>query len=239
MKTIKFISITLFSVLLFLSITVQASQSDNSKQTRTVSEFHGISVSSGIDLYLIQKDIQEVKVETDKEDLENLITEVEGGMLKIYMKETSWLHLNWFHSSRKVYISFKNIDRLKASAGSDVVSQSILNLEKLDLDASSGSDIKLELNASEVSAESSSGSDIKLKGKALSFQVSASSGSDIDAADFHTKRCNASVSSGADIEVYVTEQLDAHASSGGDIDYSGNPTKKEIKKSSGGGVHSK
>lgn len=240
MQTLKVFSVSLFiSALICINPIAQAAQSHNSRQTRTVSEFHGISVSGGIDLYLTQKDFQEVRVEAEEDDLENLITEVEGGILKIYMKNKSWLNMNWNKTSRKVYVSFKNLDKLQASAGSEVMSQSVLNLVNLDLDASSGSDIKLELNASEVNVQSSSGSDIKLKGKAISFQANASSGSDINAADFQTKRCNASVSSGSDIRVYVTEQLEAHASSGGDIDYSGNPARKEIKKSSGGGVHSR
>lgn len=229
----------LFSALVSLSSIVQAAQSGNSKQTRTVSEFHGISISNGIDLYLTQKNIQEVRVEADEEDMENLVTEVEGGILKIYMKEKSWLQLNWTHTSRKVYVSFKTLDKLEASAGSDVASQSVLNLDKFDVDASSGSDIKLDLNASEVNAGSSSGSDIVLKGKAISLQVDASSGGDINATNFQTKKCTASVSSGSHIEVYVTEQLDANASSGGDIEYSGNPAQKEIHKSSGGGIRAR
>jgi hypothetical protein len=76
-------------------------------------------------------------------------------------------------------------------------------------------------------------------GLANSLQANASSGSDIDASEFHTKKCTASVSSGADVRVYATEQLDASASSGGDISYYGNPEKKDINKSSGGGVHGK
>ena len=236
MKTIKLFSIALFSLLIALGSTVQASQSGNNKQTRTVSAFHGISVTSGIDLYLTQKNVQEVSVEAEAEDMENLITEVEGGILKIYMKDKSWLNLNWNNTTRKVYVSFVNLDKLEASAGSDVASQSILNLERLDLDASSGSDVKLELNASDVSAESSSGSDINLTGKAVSLQANASSGSDIDAGEFQTKKCNASASSGSDIRVHVTDQLDANASSGADITYSGNPAHKDINESSGGDV---
>lgn len=236
MKTIKLFSIILFSTLIFLSFIVQAAHSGNSKETRTVSEFHGISVSSGIDLYLTQKNIQELRVEADEEDMKDLITKVEGGILKIYMKDKSWFNGNWTHASRKVYVSFITLDELQASSGSDVTSQSVFNLDKLNLNASSGSDMKLELNASQVNIESSSGSDVSLKGTAISLQVNASSGSDINASDFHTKKCNASVSSASDIRIHVTEQLDAHASSGGDISYSGNPTHKDINESSGGDV---
>lgn len=237
MKTIKLFSITLFSVLISFSTLVQAAQSGVNRQTRKVSEFHGISVSTGIDLYLTQKNTQEVFVEADQDILEDLITEVEGGILKIHMKEKSWLQMNWNNSPRKVYVSFTNLDQLKASSGSDVRSQSVLNLKNLDVDASSGSDVQLELNASEVNAESSSGSDITLKGKTTSLQVNASSGSDIDAAELQSERCNASVSSGSDIQVFVTDQLDANASSGGEISYSGNPAHKDINESSGGDVH--
>lgn len=236
MKTVHLLSVTLLTFALSLSALVQAAQTGDSRQTRKVSEFHGITVSSGIDLYLTQKDIQEVKVEAEEEDMEYLVTEVEDGILKIYMKDRSVFNFNW-SSTRKVYVSFRNLDKLEASAGSDVYSQSVLNLGKLELHASSGSDIKLELTATDVNAESSSGSDIQLKGKADYIQVSASSGSDINAADFVSKRCNANVSSGSDIRVNVTDELDANASSGGDIAYSGNPTRKNINESSGGDVH--
>ncbi|MGE5393755.1 MAG: head GIN domain-containing protein [Candidatus Saccharibacteria bacterium] len=241
MKTNQLFSTALLMLALFISSGAEASLRNDGRQTRSVEEFHGISVSSGIDLYLTQKNIQEVRVEADEEDMENLITKVEGGILKIYMKEKSWswFNLGWSHSSRKVYVSFKTLDKLEASAGSDVVSQSALNLTNMELNASSGSDVKLELNADRLNAVSSSGSDIKLTGKANYLQANASSAGDIDATDFQTKRCDASASSGSDLRVYATEQLDANASSGADIAYWGNPARKNINESSGGDVHNK
>lgn len=236
MKTIKLLSITLLGVLLLSNPMVRAAQFGDSRQTRKVQAFHGISVSGGINLYLTQGNTQKVTVEADEDDMDDLVTKVEGGILKIYMKNRSWLDFDWKHNDRKVYVSFKTIDWLQASAGSDVTSQSVLNLENLEVDSSSGSDVKLELNASSVKARSSSGSDIHLKGKADSLDANASSGSDINAGDLQTKKCYANASSGSDIRVQVSEQLDANASSGGDISYSGNPTHKGINESSGGDV---
>ena len=232
MKTIK-----LFTFLLFIAACVQASGTNAGRQTRHITGFHGISVSSGIDLYLTQKSVEEVAIEAESEDLDKIITEVEGGILKIYVKEKSWFNMNWNSKPRKAYVSFKTLDKLEASAGSDVVSEARLKLDKLNLDASSGSDVKLELEVSDLSVGSSSGSDITLKGTANKIQVDASSGSDIDAGELQAKNCTASVSSGSDIKVNVTENLDASASSGGDISYSGNPKTKDINESSGGDVH--
>lgn len=232
MKTIK-----LFTILLFVAACIQATGANSNKQTRQITGFHGVSVTSGIDLYLTQKNAEEVTVEAESEDINKIITEVEGGILKIYIKEKSWFNMNWNSKPRKVYVSFKTLDKIDASAGSDVVSENRFKLDELKIDASSGSDVKLDLEANQVNVGSSSGSDVSLKGSANNLHVDASSGSDIDASELQAKDCNASVSSGSDIKVNVTEKLDANASSGGDISYSGNPKTKDINESSGGDVH--
>lgn len=233
-----------FAIILFVAAfvqgtTLQAIATNNGRQTRQISGFHGVSVSSGIDLFLSQKNTEEVVVEAESDDLNKIITEVEGGILKIYIREKSWFNMNWSKSNRKVYVSFKLLDKLDASAGSDVVSQGFFKLDNLDLDVSSGSNVKIELEANKISAESSSGSDLNIAGKVTYLQVNASSGSDINAADLQARKCIASVSSGSDIRINVTDELDASASSGGDISYSGNPKSKEINESSGGDVHSR
>lgn len=237
MATIKRSGVILLAITLFQSITLMAVNVDNGRQKRPISGFHGISVSSGIDVYLTQKDVEEVVVETGPNNFDKIVTKVEDGILKIYMKDKSWTSFNWRNEPRKVYVSFKTLDKLEASAGSDINSQSLLKLDNLEVNASSGSDITLELDANELNIETSSGSDISLRGKATVLNAGASSGSDIIANDLETKKCIASVSSGSDIKVKVTEELDADASSGGDIIYSGNPAKKNIHKSSGGDVH--
>ncbi len=230
MKTIKLVTLLLF-VVAYVHVEAAAS-----RQTRQFSGFHGISVSSGIDLYLSQKSAEEVVVEAESDELDKIVTTVEGGILKIFLKEKSWFNINVGNNPHKVYVSFKTLDMLDASAGSDVVSQSLLKFEKLDLGASSGSDIKLELEALVMKVESSSGSDVLLKGSAAVMHASASSGSDINAGELQTRKCAANVSSGSDIRINVSEELDATASSGGDITYYGNPARKNINESSGGDV---
>ena len=239
MKTFKLFTFIFLGLIIFQSTSLLAVQEKGDRQTRQVSGFHGVSVSSGINLYLTQKSMEEVVVESESDDLDQIITKVEDGILKITMKQRSWFNFGWNHKSPKVYVSFKNLDKLEASSGSDVYSQAALKLDNLSVHASSGSDVKLELDANEVKVETSSGSDIYLKGKANLMQASASSGSDIKAEEFQTKKCTASTSSGSDIKVYASEEINASASSGGDISYYGNPKVKNVNESSGGDVHGK
>jgi hypothetical protein len=232
-------TITLFASILCLIGCIQVTNAEIIRQPRHVPNFHGVSVSSGVDLILSQKNVEEVTVEANSEDVDKIITEVEGGILKIYVKEKSWLKFDWKSKPRKVHVSFKTLDNIDASAGSDVVSEGSFKLDKLKIDASSGSDIKLELDATEIQITSSSGSDILLKGNAINVNADASSGSDINAGELHAKRCNVNASSGSDVKVYASEAIDANASSAGDVYYYGNPKSKNVNESSGGDVKGK
>ena len=183
-------------------------------QTRETKSFHGIKVSTGIDLYLSQGDNEKITVEADDDIIDDLVTVVKDGILKIYMeKNFSW---RW-HTTRKVYVTFRDLDLLDASSGSDVESKEPLHVKTLKIEASSGSDIELEVNADELYVKTSSGSDADLKGRTNFLKASSSSGSDLNAAELHTRVCEVSASSGSDASVYVTERINAKASSGADI----------------------
>lgn len=236
MKTIKFFALILFAAVFFRNTSLQAAQANDGRQARQLSGFHGISVSGGIDLYLTQQNAEEVFVEADPEDMDKIITRVAHGILKISVKDKSWWGTGSNKRQRKVFVSFKTLDKLQVSAGSDVKAASVLKLDKLRLDVSSRSEVKLELDVRELNVESSSRSDISLKGVAEVIEASASGGSDINAGELKSEKCTARVSNGSEIKVHVTKKLEASASSRGDITYSGDPKTKEIRETSGGDV---
>ena len=216
--------------------TVLAGNSDET-QTRHVSGFNAIKVSTGIDLYLTMGNTEEVEVIAEDDIIDDLITEVEGGTLKIYMKRrNNWFNWGSGNQTRKVYVTVKELKELSASAGSDVESTNTLEGESLEVSCSSGSDLKIEVFYKNLSVDTSSGSDAKLRGKVKTLRVDASSGSDIKAGDLESVICYANASSGSDITVSVSSELYANASSGSDINYHGNPDIRDIDESSGGDV---
>lgn len=234
MKTLK---TGLFILILTIGSTLSAlaANGGDDTQTRNVSGFNAIDVSTGIDLYLTMGSSEEVKIVADEEIIDDIKTEVRNGTLHIYMKRNNWF--NWGgNKTRKAYVTVKELEELHASSGSDVQSQNLLEGESLDISASSGSDIELEVRYKNLSLDTSSGSDAELKGKTKNLKLSASSGSDIDASDLEAVNCKASASSGSDVSLTVTDELEADASSGADITYYGSPKMKNIDESSGGDV---
>lgn len=238
MKPLKFISVILVSALLAscnLNINLGKINGNGnviSEERPVTEDFHKVKGSTGLDVYLTQGSENKIVVEADENLQEVIETEISNGKLSIHTNENIGSA-----TSKKVFVTYKNIDHVYASSGADVIVNSVLKNEYITLDVSSGSDLEVEVFAREVTAESSSGADIKVSGKATSLFAKSSSGSEIDAEDLIVLTCNADASSGGDITVHVKEKLTTEATSGGSIEYYGNPTAFTNDSSRSGNVH--
>lgn len=230
----------LFAILIVLFALSSAVYAGNSQKTeiRKVSNFEGIHVSSGIDLFVKMGETEEVKIVADDDVIDDVITEVRNGSLHIYTKKSNLF--NFFNfgkaTTRSAYVTVTDLKSIDASSGSDVKSENTLKGDALKVNSSSGSDVVLDVVYKNISLDASSGADIKMSGKAKTVKASASSGSDINARDLAASVCHANASSGADVAVHATDEIHANASSGGDVSYYGNPSVKNIDESSGGDV---
>ncbi|MBL4604373.1 MAG: DUF2807 domain-containing protein [Flavobacteriaceae bacterium] len=238
-------TITKLTVILFLATFVTSCGFDMlnridgdrnvvSKKRKINDDFTRVKVSNGLDLYIKQGSKTSLTVEADENLHEIIITEVKGGVLKIYTDRNIRRA-----KARKVYLTVTTLEELKATSGSDVFSENTIKANDLEVSTSSGADMRIEVDADNVTSRSSSGADLRISGIANSHSANASSGSSIHAYNLKSKNVTAKVSSGADISVFATESINARASSGGDIRYKGSPEKVNKKTSSGGGVSSR
>jgi Putative auto-transporter adhesin, head GIN domain len=189
---------------------------DENAIKRNVGSFHGIEASTGIEVIITQGNTEALAVSSSSKEFEKmLITEVENGILKIYV-DTDWklwnMPKNW---KIKAYVSYKQIDQLKAS---------------------SGASIKGDINVSSLSAKQSSGGFISLKGSVDKLEVDASSGGMFKGYELSTNFLEADVSSGGGVQVTVAKEVSAEASSGGFVNYKGEAIIRNIDVSSGGTV---
>ena len=201
---------------------------------KATDNFTGVKVSTGLDLYISQGSKNTITVEADENLQDIIITEVENGILKIYSEKSIWKA-----KSRKVFVTVKTLEILKATSGSDVYGKGVINADEISISATSGADIRISIDAKSVETSSSSGSDINISGVTINHASSATSGSSIDAYELVSKNVIAKATSGADINIYASEKIEAKANSGGDIDFKGNPKQINKKSSSGGSVSAK
>ncbi len=223
-------------VIAFLGTTTMFAHAQDSKSV-SVKNFSGVTVSSGIDLYLTQGGTESLTIKGRKDVIENVIIEQNGSDVAIkYKNGMNWSSL-FKNQSIKVYVNYKTLKRLAASGGSDVVTQNTLKTDMLSLSASGGSDLKLNLTCKDLSLSISGGSDAELNGSAENFKVAASGGSDVDAFAFPVNYAKATVSGGSDANLFVNKILEAGASGGSDVNYKGNASLKKMSNSKSGDVN--
>jgi hypothetical protein len=225
----------LFGLLLFLgSITAASAQktiNDANAEKRNVSGFHAIEVSGGIDLYLSQGE-EAVAVSASKDEYKAKIkTEVKDGVLKIWYEWHSNLKFDWGNHKLKAYVSFKTLDRLEGSGGSDISIDGSIKVAKLALEVSGGSDFDGKVETDELKIQASGGSDVDISGKAARLTIDASGGSDFKGYDLVSDICNVEASGGSDVHITVNKELSANASGGSDVYYKGTGLIRDLKTS--------
>jgi hypothetical protein len=188
---------------------------DDKAVKREVGRFHAIEVSTGIEVLITEGNEEALAVSApDQKWLDRLKTEVSGGVLRIYLENTwDWnVPKNWKFT---VYVSYTQLDELKAS---------------------SGASIKGDVKLASLKAKQSSGGFVVLKGEVDKLTVNASSGGFFRGYELSTNYLVADVSSGGGVQVTVNKEVEAEASSGGYVSYKGNAVIRGINVNSGGSV---
>jgi len=223
--------------------TTNDSGASNVGSERNVPAFNGIETSSGVDVEFSQSPKQSVVVKVEPEKQQYVITEVENGVLKIFVRNKGVRNLNF--NSLKVIVSGPKLSKLITKSGSTFKAVTPINETNLAASCSSGSQVsgdfkistntalelssgvsvKINLETKSLALEANSGSSLKLSGKADSGAISASSGSSVSAGDFVMKAAVVEASSGSSVKINTTESITASANSASSIQYKGNPSK--------------
>jgi hypothetical protein len=216
----------------------QKTFNDANAQKRTASGYHAIEVSGGIDLYLSNGEESVAVSASETKFRDKIITEVVNGVLKIYCEPKNGVHLtvDWGNRKMKAYVSFKTLDRLSGSGGSDISVDGTIKSESLDLHISGGSDFEGKVDVSSLDIVASGGSDVHISGIARSMKLEASGGSDLKGYELVTDNCSLEASGGSDVYITVNKEMNANASGGSDIYYKGNGSIKEIRSSGSSSV---
>lgn len=197
-----------------------------------VSGFHGIDVSHGFDVILVQGNSEGLTLTVQENLLEYITVEVEQGILKIYSDK----NINPTEPL-KARITFKDIDKINVSGGGDVTSETALNLKKVDLGMSGGGDVTFNLNADILECGISGGGDLKIDGNIKNYNLELSGGGDVVSVINSASIIDCRVSGGGDVKITSkgnTSDAKINISGGGDLTMELNTEKLNCSLSGGG-----
>ncbi len=222
-----------------------------SEETRSLSSFSRISAGEAIDVFIKKGNKEEARIVARSHDLDEVLTEISGGRLKIHLEGNSHRNVDV-----DVYVTYVSINALSVSSAASIRAEgqietngnfdvdvssagdlmASIKAEDLSIDVSSAGDAELTVNVDEIEADVSSSGDIEIEGTARMQDVQANSAGEYDGYDVESEEVDVSASSGGTVKVSVSEKVDARASSGGTVRYKGSPRYVDVSSSSGGSI---
>ena len=201
---------------------------------RHLSGFKAVTVAGSYDVYITQGSTESVKVDAPASVINNIITEVKNGILKIHSKDNTGINWHPFsdHSKVTIYVTMKEVNSLELAGSGSISFKDGITANTLQLKLSGSGDLSGKLNAKSLESTITGSGKIKVSGHADNSKVSVTGSGDYEGRDVVTDNTAARVTGSGDVTVNVLSSIDAKITGSGDIRYAGNP--KSITKSKTG-----
>jgi hypothetical protein len=190
---------------------------------RHVSGFNAVDVAGSFDVYITQGTTESVKVEAPADMMDRIITEVDGGVLKIYNKHDTfnWGDLWGHHKKIAVYVVAKDLNAINLSGSGDTFFKDGITTNSLKLHVSGSGDMTGKVDVKTLESSISGSGDMKLSGHAESSTVSVVGSGDYTARGLATVSTAVRVSGSGDAEINASDRVDAAVNGSGDVRYTG------------------
>ncbi|MDB5137413.1 MAG: hypothetical protein JWP37_4016 [Mucilaginibacter sp.] len=207
-------------------------------EDRHLSGFNAVNLAGSFDVYITQGSTESVKVEAPDEVISRIITEVDGGVLKIYNKND---HFHWgdmFGSHKKIaiYVTAKDLNSISVSGSGDIFFKEGIHTSTLRLKVTGSGDMLGKVDVKVLESSISGSGDMKLSGRAESSTVSVVGSGDFTARNLITVNTAVRVSGSGDAEISASNKVDASVAGSGDIRYTGGAKNISSSKSGSGDI---
>ena len=201
------------------SLNAQKTVNDPNAQVRSVSGYHGVAVSGSVELFLTQGNEESVVISADDTNVrDKVITEVDDGILRIYLERKNKMQIDWPNQKKiRAYVSVKDIDYLSSSGSGKLHIEGNIKTDKLKIDISGSGNLEGAVTTKDLSLGISGSADADLSGTAEKSDFHISGSGNIKNYDFSTEYCNASISGSGNVRITVTKELSAHISGSGSV----------------------
>lgn len=220
MKRLIAISMTLFFLTIIYSSLSAKEIYDVTAETIGNIKFHTINfqISNG-KLFIKQGKTQSLEVKMDENQLSLLHTDIQDGILKIY--------LSGYESGAgsKFYLTVEDLKAIHLTgSNSDITAKEKIKVDELEIKHNlSPGKINLIVEANIINTELGSSGDINLAGTVKNHHISLLGSGDITSFDLLCERCEVNILGSGTVEVNVTEKLDVKIMGTGEVLYKGKP----------------
>ena len=206
-----------------------AAADERVRETRNIEQpFSQVRLAGNFDLELTQSDAISLVIEAAPEDLPNIRSDVDKGVLTVRRVDDGPLNFfGWFSRHRaaaaRVLLSARAIDRLTLD-GAGHIHAGPWTSESLEVRVSGAGDVKLDrLKAARFSCEVDGSGDVLLAGAVYNQRIVLSGSGRYRASDLKSQTATVTINGSAEVELWAEHKLDARISGSGDVRYYGAP----------------
>lgn len=208
----------------------------NNTEDRHLTGFNAVNVAGSFDVYITQGSSESVKVDAPADIIGRIVTEVEGGTLKIYTKRDDNNSWSWHDKKVVIYVALRDVNAITLAGSGDIFFKEGLKATSLKLKLSGSGDITGKLNVKNLDSSIAGSGDITISGSADVSSVSVVGSGDFTARGMTTGNTKVSVAGSGDATVNVSDRLDASVVGSGDVHYTGSPKSINTSKAGSGSV---
>jgi hypothetical protein len=214
-----------------------AARTTYSSEDRHLTGFNAVSVSGSFDVYITQGSTESVKVDAPSDVIDRIVTEVEGGVLKIYTKNNNGGSWDWGSNKKRiVYVSIKNVNAVTLTGSGDVFFKDGLRAPSLKLKLNGSGDLTGKVEVKTLESSIGGSGDITISGRAESSLVSVAGSGDFTGQNLITTNTSVRVAGSGDARVNAADKIDASVIGSGDIHYTGAARNVSSSKAGSGSV---
>lgn len=182
-------------------------------------DYDGVVLNGAMDLYIVQDQDFDCRVEAGSRKMKFIETEVIDGILYIDEEDNNVAN----DKQTKVYISKEFLNMIHLDGSGDIQGNGI-ETDHLDLRIDGSGDMDLELEgAITIDIDIDGSGDITLEGSAQTAVWSVEGSGDIDGRGFPLEQAFISIDGSGDVFVNVSDLLNVTIEGSGDVLYLGDP----------------
>lgn len=210
---------TLLVVLMLIITQLTMAQT---RETREVSNFDELSISSAFIVELSVGNEESLEIEAEDRYIDEIETEIRNGRLTIRLRDSR--DTRRMKSSPKLYITVKSLSFIGLSGAVKFTTFDALKGDQLKVNMSGASVAQIEVDVDELQIEASGASEIVMEGRAKTQRMRSSGATSYAAYNLESEYADIRLTGAGSARVSVSEELDVRASGASDVRYRGNPT---------------
>ena len=207
-----------------------------SGQTRSVSGFSSIESGGPFNVHVKITGTESVRLDIDDDVVNDVKTEVEGGVLKIGFRNNFSLR-NHNIKRGDIYVTAKSLSAVANSGSGNLDLDGALTGPNVKVVLSGSGNMRVAVKASALETRISGSGGIHIKGNTESAEFRISGSGEINGTGLTTETLAATISGSGSISITANKTVSARITGSGSVSYSGNATIGETRYTGSGRVN--